>query len=329
MKKTLAALFFLLSSALPLCSPVAASLWTDAELAGQPGEERQGPTHPPDISPPDLLPPDRAAPLLSIPPVAEPLRGNIRSVKTRTKAIALTFDLCELSDRTSGYDWRIVDLLRRERVRATFYASGKWLRSHPVRAQQIMSDPLFEMGNHAWTHGNFGVLPEPRMREQIDWTQAQYALLREQLLASARFRASNRRPETIPARLASFRLPYGRCSPAALDLLAARGLPVIQWSIVAAEGSSPERLAKGVLVAAKPGDIVLMHANGLGKGTAQALPAIVRGLQARGFTLLTVSELLGNGAPVAVSECYFERPGDNLALDAKYGDGTAHPGRRE
>ena len=47
--------------------------------------------------------------------------------------IALTFDLCETDGSVAGYDGRIVDLLRAEGVKATFFAGGKWMETHPER----------------------------------------------------------------------------------------------------------------------------------------------------------------------------------------------------
>ena len=43
------------------------------------------------------------------------------------KLVALTFDLCETDGSIAGYDGRIVDLLRAEDVKATFFAGGKWM----------------------------------------------------------------------------------------------------------------------------------------------------------------------------------------------------------
>jgi peptidoglycan/xylan/chitin deacetylase (PgdA/CDA1 family) len=63
--------------------------------------------------------------------------------------VALTFDLCEQADDVTGYDRRIVNRLRDEGVRATFFAGGKWMRSHEEKAQQLMADPRFEIGNQA------------------------------------------------------------------------------------------------------------------------------------------------------------------------------------
>ena len=97
--------------------------------------------------------------------------------------ITLTFDLCEQADEVTGYDGELVDTLRAQGVKATFYAGGKWMRSHPERTLQLMADPLFELGNHAWTHGNLRVLQGAEMANQIRWTQAEYERLRDQLLA--------------------------------------------------------------------------------------------------------------------------------------------------
>ena len=71
------------------------------------------------------------------------LRGSIRSVQPRggRKLVALTFDLCEQADEVTGYDRRIVNYLREKGVKATFYAGGKWLRTHREKAMQLMADP--------------------------------------------------------------------------------------------------------------------------------------------------------------------------------------------
>jgi len=179
-----------------LCvSAPAAGPWTPAELAGKPEERHAG-----RMGAPDLTPPERTVPRNVLPPLPSALRGSIRRVDTGgEKLVALTFDLCELADQATGYDGAVVDVLRSEGAPATFFAGGKWMRSHPVRAMQLLADPLFEVGSHAWTHGNFGVLDTARMREQIDWTQAQYELTRESL---ARLAAERGDRQTL-VRLAS------------------------------------------------------------------------------------------------------------------------------
>ena len=92
-------------------------------------EKKSGKRHEPDRTPPATT----GAPAL--PPLPDRLTGSIRRVETAgAKLVALTFDLCELSDQTAGYDGEVVDALRAAKAKATFFAGGKWMRSHPKRA---------------------------------------------------------------------------------------------------------------------------------------------------------------------------------------------------
>lgn len=301
---------------------VLAALWTREKLAGRDEDRRIRRQRPPDRAAPDLP----AAAVL--PPVAADRAGSIRRVKPAgpAKPVALTFDLCERADDITGYDGAVVDVLRREQVPATFFAGGKWLRSHPERAAQLIADPLFEIGNHAWTHGNFRVLAQPAAEQQILWTQGQYALLRAELArraAAAGVAAAE--IALLPPVPRVFRFPYGTCTGETLAMAARLGLAAIQWDVISGDavaGATAASLEKGVLAAVRPGSIAVFHANGRGSGTAPALPAIIATLRQRGLRFVTVSTLLAAGEPVAASSCYELRPNDNGRYDRLFGEGT-------
>ncbi|MBI4807153.1 MAG: polysaccharide deacetylase family protein [Desulfovibrio sp.] len=314
---------FAVLSVLAPCA-FAAELWTASELAGRPEERRSGGLHPP-----DLTTPARTVPSVQPAPLPAQLRGSIRRVDTKgEKLVALTFDLCELSDQRAGYDGAVVDILRSEGVPATFFASGKWLRSHPERAMQLVADPLFEVGNHAWTHGNFGVLDATRMREQIAWAQAQYELVREDLIRLAAERGVTGMDARVPPSIRVFRFPYGRCRPEALNMLAEMGLAAVQWDVNTMDASKSRTGAENAATVEKgvrPGSIVLGHANGNGHGTAESLRIIIPSLRAKGYRFVTVSRLLESGAAQTSQECFDSRPGDTAVYDSIFGDGTVHP----
>ncbi len=272
-----------------------------------------------------------AAARASVQPLAADQRGSIRSVEPadpKVRLVALTFDLCEQANELSGYDGGIPDWLRAHRVKATFFAGGKWMRTHPERAMQLMADPLFEVGNHGWTHGNLRLLSGEAARQQIFMTQAQYQLLRRELLdRPCAAGAGPGAAEQIPAWPSLFRFPYGTCSPETLDLVGDLGLRAIQWNLVTADpdrGRDAQSIARGVRagVVRSRGSIVVAHANGHGWHTAEALPLFVPQLQAEGYRFVTLSELLEAGRPVATQECYEIRPGDNLRYDRLFGRGT-------
>jgi peptidoglycan/xylan/chitin deacetylase (PgdA/CDA1 family) len=249
--------------------------------------------------------------------------GSIRWVELadpHAKLIALTFDLCEQANEVAGYDPDIVNYLRDAGVHATFFAGGKWMRSHPERAKQLLLDPLFEIGNHSWTHGNLRVLKGEAMRDQILWTQAEYLALRDDLAEECAARVGQEAIDRIPPLPSSFRFPYGTCSRESLDAVASYGLAAVQWDIVTADpvhGQGAKAIAGAILTGLKPGrgSIVVMHANGRGWATAKALQQVIPELRHRGYEFVTISALLRAGTPHAVAECYELRPGDNARYD--------------
>src|SRR5260370_36012102 len=126
--------------------------WAPGDLAFRKGEERlqKG------VREARIAPPKRA--LAEYSPIAK--QGAVRRVKLPAgkKLVALTFDLCEQPFEIAGYQGGIVDFLRANDVKATFFLGGKWILSHPQRSQQLMSDGRFEVANHTWEHRNFRLL---------------------------------------------------------------------------------------------------------------------------------------------------------------------------
>lgn len=300
-------------------------LWTPDQLRGSSADAKITRLRPPDRTPPGPGSLNSGqAEAAKTPPLAK----SIRRVQPRLaeRLVALTFDLCERADQISGYDGAIVDVLRGERAPATFFAGGKWMRTHAERTMQLMADPLFEVGNHGWSHGNLRVLTGAKAEDQIAWAQQQYALLRDTL---ARRAGNAGVPQSeiacIPEMPSLFRFPYGVCSPESLQTAAKLGLWSIQWDVIsgdASRGAKPQQLVQTVLAGVRPGSIVVFHANGNGHGTAAALPEIIRRLRDEGYRFVTVSELLRSGDPIATDDCYEMRPGDNKRYDTLFGEGT-------
>jgi hypothetical protein len=122
---------------------------------------------------------------------------------------------------------------------------------------------------------------------------------------------------SIPARLGLFRFPFGACNKAALEAVNDAGLLAIQWDLSTgdpAPAQSAEAIAAAML-RAKPGSIVIGHANGRGFHTAEALKVAIPQLKAKGFEFVTVTELLAQGTPEISATCYDARPGDTDKYD--------------
>jgi peptidoglycan/xylan/chitin deacetylase (PgdA/CDA1 family) len=243
------------------------------------------------------------------------LRGSIRSVALPPgqKLIALTFDLCESDGDHAGYDGRIVDLLRAEGVKATFFAGGKWLESHSERAQQLIADPNFEIGAHGLRHRDLSHADDKTMDEEIKLTEAAYARARGALATRSCASGTLEIPTAPQERITLMRFPYGKCNAKALAAVADAGQLAIQWDVVTGDPDShvsAKTIANTILTRAHPGAIVVAHANGRGRNTAAALAIAVPKLKEEGYSFVTVSELLAAGKPLIAETCYLNRPGD-------------------
>jgi peptidoglycan-N-acetylglucosamine deacetylase len=255
----------------------------------------------------------RAELLPAMSPVPQSLRGSIRSVvlPPGEKLIALTFDLCEANGSAAGYDGRIVDLLRAQGVKATFFAGGKWMETHPERAAQLIADANFEIGNHGLRHFDMAKITGDDLKDEIGLTQAAYMRARNALLAR-QCAASSDTSHSPPASMSLIRFPYGHCNAASLAAVADQGEIAIQWDIVTGDPDphrSAAAIAETILTKAHPGAIIVAHANGRGKHTAEALALAIPKLKQEGYSFVTVSELLAAGTPVIASNCYLDHPG--------------------
>lgn len=190
--------------------------------------------------------------------------------------VALTFDLCEREGELTDLDTEIVRVLNEAQAPATFFAGGLWMKDHEAQLVELASNPLFEIGNHSWSHKDFSAIsPEEMVNEIVQTQQYMYKLLQYQ------------------TRL--FRLPYGTYNEDALRVIAEQGLYAIQWDDVSGDPDpniDAQRMIPWVLQQVQPGSIVIMHANGRGWHTAEALPAIIQSIREQGYELVTVSDLL-------------------------------------
>jgi len=283
--------------------------WAHADLARRNGEERvqRG------VWQAHVTAPQRT--LAEYTPLSQ--HGPIRRVKLPpgVKLVALTFDLCEQPFEISGYQGALVDVLRQNQVKATFFLGGKWMLTHRARSQQLISDPLFEVANHTWEHRNLRTLSGPALTDEIRNAQLAYEQVRDELQDRQCTRPGETAlaGEAAPARLGLMRFPYGACSAAALGEVARQGLRPIQWDVSSGDPTftvSAHMIERQVLANIRPGSIVLFHANGRGWHTEGALPAIIAALKAQGYGFATVSELIAAGEPEVAANCYDSHPGD-------------------
>lgn len=221
----------------------------------------------------------RLAPL----PPSEPVAAvAINRPEHAGKRLALTFDACSTLDR-SFYDERVTKVLRDTATPATLFISGRWAETHQELVRELGESPLFEIANHSYVHPHMTEMPPERQEHELLWTQ--------QILL------------TLTGKLPRFfRPPYGEMNDALVAEAARLGLRTVEYDFPSGDPdkhATREKLVEWVLRKARPGSIVVMHMNRHGWHTAEALPAIIAGLRARGYELTRVGDLVDADAAAA------------------------------
>jgi peptidoglycan-N-acetylglucosamine deacetylase len=192
------------------------------------------------------------------------------------KVVALTFD-----DGPSPYTAQVLDILARYQVKATFFLIGQNVERHPDLARRIVAEG-HAVGNHTYSHPLWGAAETP-VHDMQELNAAETAI----------FRATGIAPNL-------FRPPHGWRSPWMVRIAHSLGYRVVTWNVAAGDWDRPQPqvIAEHVLSRLRPGAIVLLHdgletqADPAMQNTVAALPLIIEGLQARGYRLVTVPELI-------------------------------------
>jgi peptidoglycan/xylan/chitin deacetylase (PgdA/CDA1 family) len=226
---------------------------------------------------PTAVPTEAPQVVLSPAPTRSPLTAALITEGDRTQPyVALTFDACQTPTNPAGYDAELIQVLIDTQTPATLFLGGLWMQSHLTQTQALAGNPLFELGNHSWSHPDFADLTPGEMGPEITMTQ------------DIMFTLTGKYPRL-------FRLPFGTYDEEALATIADHGLYTIQWDVVSGDPDpnvSAAAMIDAVTAQVQNGSIVIMHMNGRGWHTAEGLPAIIERLRAQGYTFVTVSELL-------------------------------------
>lgn len=191
------------------------------------------------------------------------------------KRIALTFDACS-SRKGDRVDEKVIDALISLDVPATLFLGGKWMEDEPRVIERLRTIPAFELASHGYLHPHLVKLTSAEVEAELGRATLEF----EQRLG--------RKPDLM-------RAPYGELDARVARLIEKDGITPVQFDLPGADSTfSKKTLVKWVTGQAKPGSIVVLHMNGHGKHTAEALPEIVEALRRQGFVFVTVGQLLGH-----------------------------------
>lgn len=195
----------------------------------------------------------------------------IYNVPTDKNVVALTFDISWGDKRLEP----ILEVLKEKNVTsATFFISSLWSQSHPELVQKI-KEAGYEIGSHGHKHENYSQLEDDEIRSQI---KTAHSIISD---------VTGEQPNLI-------RLPNGDFDKRVLKIASDLQYQVIQWDTDSMDWLSigTEKIVDRVISRAHPGDIILLHASDSAKQTHLALPIIIDELRDKGYSFLSVTELL-------------------------------------
>ena len=212
----------------------------------------------------------------SIWPTSQVYGHTFTGLQPGAPCLALTYD----DGPNDPGTLRLIDVLARHDVKATFFLLGRFVQQKPaiVRALAAAGHVL---GNHSWDHPRLIFASDGELRRQIEHTQ------------TAIFDVCGVTPTL-------FRPPFGGRRPGTLSEVRKLGLQPIMWNVTCYDWkpTSADKVVAHARRQIHGGNVILMHdGDQLGMGadrqpTIQATDRIVPQYQAQGLEFITIPEMI-------------------------------------
>ncbi|WP_455543076.1 polysaccharide deacetylase family protein [Intestinibacter sp.] len=192
----------------------------------------------------------------------------IYRVDTQKKEIALTFDI---SYNERNID-KILDVLDKYDVKATFFVVGNWIDKNQDVVKKI-HDRGHEIGNHSYSHPYFNEISEDEIKKELQTT-------------SKKIKDITGEDTTL------FRPPFGEINEEGVKVCESLGYKVINWDVDSMDWKNIkdiyiiDRVAQNT----SPGSIILFH--GGGNKVEYYLDSIIEHFVKGGYSIIKVSDLV-------------------------------------
>ena len=199
----------------------------------------------------------------------EPALVDCRTVK----CVALTFD-----DGPGPKTGTLLDTLVKQKVPATFFLVGNMINVDKAMARRIAETPGMTLGNHTMSHPNLRLIGTTKATKEI----TDNTLLIEKVTG---------------VKVRFMRPPYGSHTKATDAVAKKLGQAVVNWSAGALDWqyNTAAKVVAATMPQLAPGAIVLAH--DIHPWTIKAVPTLIKKIRAKGYTLVSLDDILGPTTP--------------------------------
>jgi len=212
----------------------------------------------------------------SMSPTGQWYGRTFAGLKPGTRQLALTYD----DGPNDPHTFRLLEVLARHNVRATFFLIGRFVNRRPDIARELVRGGHV-VGNHTWSHPNLIFASPLQTRLQLQDC--------EQALTDA-----------VGEHSRLFRPPFGGRRPNTLKIARALGVEPVMWNVTGWDwkGKPAEYVERRVSRQIRSGDVILLHdgnheAFGADRSqTVVATDRLIARYKAEGYEFVTVPEMM-------------------------------------
>ncbi len=216
----------------------------------------------------------------SMAPTGQWYGRTFTGLKPGARQLALTYD----DGPNDPHTLRLLEVLARHNVKATFFLIGRYVKQRPDIARELVRAGHV-VGNHTFSHPNL-------------------------IFASARETAIQLRDceraltDAVGEHSRLFRAPFGGRRPATLKIARALDLEPVMWNVTGWDwkGKPADYIARKMIQQIRGGDVILLHDGshqsfGADRSeTVIATDRLIARYKSEGYEFVTVPEMMGKQA---------------------------------
>ena len=193
---------------------------------------------------------------------------SICRIRTKEKVVFLSFD----DGPSDQFTPVILDILKRNNVKASFFCIGQHAEVYPDLVRRISSEG-HRIGNHTNSHNwKIAFKPSSIIEAEIDRTN------------NILFDITGSKPEL-------FRPPFGITNPSIAKAIKGSGMQSVGWDIRSFDTISkdPQKLVRRISDKLRPGSIILLHDNR--EITSRILNELIETIQNKGYKIVSLADI--------------------------------------